>query len=174
MKGFLDQYGPLVGLIGLCLSVCLGVAVVLLATRLRSMSRRWSDLMRGASGSSIESLLRDHLDRTVSIEERLRSCDARLLGLETKMETSKRYVGVVRYDAFEDVGGSQSFALAVYDEKGDGAVLTSMVGRAECRVYAKEIKQGRADRDLSKEEQAAIQAAVKGREQAATAVKGAK
>jgi hypothetical protein len=174
MKGILDQYGPLVGLIGLCLSVCLSVAVVMLGIRLRAATRRWADLMKGASGSSIESLLRDHLDRTVSTEERLTRCDSRLQNLETKMETSKRYVGVVRYDAFEDVGGSQSFALAVYDENGDGAVITSMVGRAECRVYAKEIKQGRADRDLSKEEQAAIQAAAKGREQAASAVEGAR
>jgi len=172
MNGLLDQYGQLVGLIGLSLSVLLTVFVVVLSMRVKANARRWSDLMKGASGASVEDLLRDHFARMSSIEDRLGSAEDRLKTLETKMETSKRYVGVVRYDAFEDVGGSQSFALAVYDEKGDGAVVTSMVGRADCRVYAKEIKAGKADRELSTEEQAAIQAAVKGREQPATAAKG--
>jgi hypothetical protein len=65
-------------------------------------------------------------------------------------------LGLVRYDAFEDVGGSQSFALAIYDENGDGAILTSIVGRADCRVYAKPLVKMQSERKLSQEEQRAI------------------
>lgn len=75
------------------------------------------------------------------------------------MESAKRYLAVVRYDAFDDVGGEQSFAFAMYDERGDGAVITSQVGRADCRVYAKQLKRGEADRELSREERSAIEQA---------------
>ncbi len=164
MQGILDQQGSLIGLIGLGLSFVLACAVVWLALRLRAMGRQWADLMKGSTGENIESLLHQHIEKAGALNTRGDDADSRLDAIESKLETAKRFVGVVRYDAFEDVGGSQSFALAVYDEQGDGAVITSMVGRTDCRVYAKEIKKGKADRELSKEEQAAIEAAVKPRE----------
>jgi hypothetical protein len=114
-------------------------------------------------------MLLEHMAKSDDLASRADKAEERLKSLETKMESAKRFVGVVRYDAFEDVGGSQSFALAVYDEKGDGAVVTSMVGRTDCRVYAKEIKRGKSERELSAEEQLAITAAVKSREPAGTA-----
>lgn len=76
------------------------------------------------------------------------------------MTGAKRHVGLVKYDAFEDVGGSQSFALALYDDKGDGALITSLVGRSDCRVYCKPLIGGKSERSLSQEEQRAIREAV--------------
>lgn len=169
MQAFLDQYGQWLGLIGVVLALGLGVVVFLLASRLRASNKRWAALLNGTSNGNIERMLLDHMAKSDTLGNRADKTDERLKALEAKMETAKRFVGVVRYDAFEDVGGSQSFALAVYDEKGDGAVVTSMVGRTECRVYAKEIKKGKADRELSAEEQNAITAAVKSREPAGTA-----
>ncbi len=172
MQGILDQYGPLMGLIGFCLSLVLAGVVVWLVFKLRATNRHWSDLMKGSNGQSIEALLHQHMQKTGAIGARLDTSESRLDAIETKLESAKRFVGVVRYDAFEDVGGAQSFALAVYDDKGDGAVLTSMVGRTDCRVYAKEIRKGKADRELSQEERAAIEAAVKPREAPTSAKAG--
>ncbi len=81
------------------------------------------------------------------------------------MESAKRYVGLVRYDAFSDVGGQQSFALAVYDERGDGFVISSLVGRSDCRVFSKSISRGKADRELTAEEQKAVEEAAYKRSQ---------
>lgn len=88
--------------------------------------------------------------------EAIESLTKRIQHLEDDMLSAKRFVGLVRYDAFEDVGGNQSFALAVYDSEGNGAVLTSLVGRQDCRVYCKPLMNGRSERDLSREEQRAI------------------
>ncbi len=71
---------------------------------------------------------------------------ARVDMLEEKMDGSKRHLGIVRYDAFDDVGGAQSFALALYDDRGDGVVVSSLVGRADCRVYGKPLRSGRSTR----------------------------
>ena len=80
--------------------------------------------------------------------------------LEAELAVSKRHLGVVRYDAFEDVSGSQSFALALYDDSGNGAIVNGVVGRTDSRVYCKPLVNGRSERNLSQEEQRAIRDAL--------------
>jgi hypothetical protein len=65
----------------------------------------------------------------------------------------------VRFNPFEDTGGNQSFALALLDAEGNGWVLSSLHARSGTRVYAKAIREGRADGALSDEEAAAIKQA---------------
>jgi hypothetical protein len=60
------------------------------------------------------------------------------------------------YVAFEDVGGHLSYSAAFLDEAGDGVVLTAINGRAETRSYAKPVRGGRSDHNLSDEERTAI------------------
>jgi len=69
------------------------------------------------------------------------------------------HIGVVRFDAFEDAGGAQSFALALLDDSGDGIVLTSLHSRPTTRLYIKAIRSGAADAPLSEEETRALQEA---------------
>ena len=64
--------------------------------------------------------------------------------------------GLVRYDAFEDIGGGQSFSAALLDEGGNGVVLTSIHGRGESRTYGKAVRGGTSEHTLSPEEQQAI------------------
>lgn len=73
-----------------------------------------------------------------------------------------RHVGVVRYDAFADMGGRLSFSAAIYDDNGDGLVLSSINGRSETRTYAKPLTGLRSEHTLSPEEQQAIQTARRG------------
>lgn len=68
-------------------------------------------------------------------------------------------IGLVRFDAFEDAGGAQSFALALVDDDGDGIVLTSLHSRPTTRVYVKAIRRGVADAPLSGEEEQALREA---------------
>jgi len=63
-----------------------------------------------------------------------------------------RHVAVVRYDAFQDMGGRLSFSAALLDDAGDGLVLTSINGRSETRTYAKGVKGGASEATLSPEE----------------------
>lgn len=69
-------------------------------------------------------------------------------------------VGVVRYDAFEDMGGALSFSAALLDEHADGVVITAINGRTEARTYAKPVTGGTSEHNLSPEEEAAIDAAI--------------
>jgi hypothetical protein len=144
--------------LGLAL-VALLVALVL-AFRLARMQRAWAQLLNGSNGENLERLLQSQLREQTAQHQTLQKLLARTDKLEDRMQTSKRFVGLVKYDAFDDVGGQQSFALAVYDDQGNGAVLSSIVGRADCRVYCKPLLGGRSERGLSQEEQRAILEAV--------------
>lgn len=72
------------------------------------------------------------------------------------------HLGLVRYDAFDDLSGAMSFSLALLDERGDGAVVTAIAGRSEGRMYAKAIVGGRCELALSDEERTAVERAVSG------------
>ncbi len=135
--------------------VALGLAGLALQ-RAGFAARKWRALLSSGDGARIEDLLEAHASERGHLEKRVRDLEARVTEMEERARTAKRHLGLVRYDAFEDVGGSQSFALAVYDENGDGAILTSIVGRADCRVYAKPLVKMQSERKLSQEEQRAI------------------
>jgi len=137
----------------------MAAATFVMALHARANSARWHSLLAEAEGRSLEHLLRDHLQERVVMEERLEDARERINVLEAKMRSAKRYAGLVRYDAFDDVGGEQSFAVALYDEEGNGALVTSQVGRSDCRVYGKQLVDGRSERKLSSEEERAIEVA---------------
>ncbi|MCC7103201.1 MAG: DUF4446 family protein [Fimbriimonadaceae bacterium] len=140
----------------------LGVSVGLQTLRLNRTTRNWRDLMRGAKGTNLEVVLEEHLAERRVLREAVAQLEQRADTLEKKMTGSLRYVGMVRYDAYEDVGATQSWSMAFYDERGNGAVVSCLYGRNDCRVYSKLLDGGKADRNLTGEEQAAIEAAARG------------
>ncbi len=78
--------------------------------------------------------------------------------LRAGLGTALRHVSVVRYDAFDDVKGRQSFTAAILDDNGDGIVITSLHSRAEARTLLKGVAGG-AGEGLSPEEQQAVDVA---------------
>lgn len=81
--------------------------------------------------------------------------------VEQAIDGSLRRVALVRFDAFDDLGGRLSFCLALLDGRGDGVTLTSLAGRSETRLYAKPINSGNAAIELSPEEHQAVEAAMR-------------
>jgi hypothetical protein len=108
--------------------------------------------MAQALKEQTESIAR--LSQTV---ERLGGEDARL---EQKLGGAVQRIGLVRYDAFEDMGGRLSFSAALLNASGDGVVITSINGRADTRCYAKPVADGASAHNLSDEEAEAIRLAM--------------
>ncbi|MCD6402542.1 DUF4446 family protein [bacterium] len=69
--------------------------------------------------------------------------------------------GIVRFNPFSDVGGNQSFSIALLDANDNGIVITSLYDREKCRLFAKPIKKGESKFPLSKEEKEVIKLARK-------------
>lgn len=85
--------------------IVLAVVAVVQQLSLKSQRGRIRSLLEGARGENIERMLYDQLKERVVIEDQLRDVRERLESLETRMLGSKRFMGLVRFDAFEDVGG---------------------------------------------------------------------
>lgn len=69
-------------------------------------------------------------------------------------------VAIVRFNAFRDMGGDLSYALALLDSSGSGLVISSIYGRDDARTYAKPVKEGKSSYQLSSEEEEAIKKAL--------------
>jgi hypothetical protein len=72
---------------------------------------------------------------------------------------SLRNVGIIRYDALNEMSGQLSFSVALLNSLGDGVVLSSINGRAETRTYAKPVLAGKGGQELSPEESQAVRSA---------------
>lgn len=144
------------------LAVVLLIAVVVLGRRLRSVRQSQPQ----ASGPEDRDIVYG-LDLHRTEVERVREEAARLhtasLDLREQLRGSVSRVAVVRYDAFEDMGGAQSFSAALLDGHGHGMVISAINGRSETRCYAKPIVDGLSEHTLSSEEDDAITAAIEGR-----------
>lgn len=152
----LSQHSPVIILILSLAVLVLFVIVLRVSAHLSAIRNVWKSLSAGVSGPNLEALLNDHLRERMALEAQVRRQASEIQELQGKMATTKRHLGLVRFDAFEDIGGAQSFALAIYDDQGDGAVISSLLGRSECRVYGKTMSRGRTERNLSQEESRAI------------------
>ena len=109
------------------------------------------------------------LGRIERIEQAVRTLNGTDRKQQYQIDGSVRRVALLRYDAFEDVGGRLSFSCAMLDEHGTGVVITSINGRQETRVYAKPVTARTSTYNLSAEEEEAIRQAMAEHDQAAEA-----
>lgn len=93
----------------------------------------------------------------------VRGLRGEVAALRAENADSLRHVAVVRYDAFEDVGGHLSWSLVLADDAGDGVLVSSIHGRSESRTYAKSIGAWACPQELSPEESEALRQAKGGR-----------
>jgi hypothetical protein len=131
--------------------------------RLRRLRKSYS-LLQGSGKDEVSFV--EAAARSTRQVEGLRADVATLsAGLEeVRVDVSDaiRHVAVVRYDAFGDMGGRLSFSAALLDDAGDGLVFTSINGRSETRTYAKGVKHGSSEAQLSPEEEQVVTWAQRG------------
>ena len=124
--------------------------------RLTHLRRSMAILQGKNDAKTLLEVISDNVQRVEGFEKALRSQAKRQEELFALLGRSARNLGVVRYDAFDDMGGKMSFSAALLDDHGNGLVITSINARAESRAYAKPIKGGMSEHNLSGEEQRAI------------------
>jgi len=140
------------------------VLLVVLWMRVRRLRGAQTVLLPdGSTGNLVD--LHATLRRDVqAVDDAIRQLTTRV---EELAEASEREIGkclrvngVVRYDAYGDMGGQQSWSIALLDASGTGSVMTCLHARDHARMYVKEISNGASDQRLSPEEVAAIAMAV--------------
>jgi len=144
------------------LSAVLAIVVLVLALRLRVVRRTQVRAFGGGERDIVE-VLGEQGERIAQLGDAARNLELRADDLRERLSRDLSRFAVVRYDAFEDMGGALSFSAALLDEHGDGVVISAINGRSETRSYAKGVTGGQSEHSLSAEETEAIEAAMAGR-----------
>jgi Protein of unknown function (DUF4446) len=157
----LDERTLSMGVLALAAAVVILIVWVALLqrseARLRSRLRR---VLPGGDTVNLDQLLEQNVHRLDGLSQRLDALNKLHQELEAITQRAIQRVGVVRYSAFTDTGGDQSFAIALLDSEGTGIIVSSLHSRADTRVFAKPIQAGRSRYPLSDEEQDAIRKAL--------------
>ncbi|CAN5710884.1 hypothetical protein BH24ACT26_BH24ACT26_17750 [soil metagenome] len=141
--------------------IAAGIALAVLL-RLRRLRREYAVLRGDGGDRDIFAALGSSLKRVEAVDERLDEIVQTQRSQAAIGRHALQRFALIRYDAFEDMGGRLSFSAALLDDHGDGLVVTSINGRSETRTYAKPVKALSSDHNLSDEEREAIATAVGG------------
>ena len=156
--GGLDLAIPI--LILLIAVIALTVVVVMQMKKQDALRRRYERFMQGSEAMSLE----DEMQRLAGAVARLKRESKAYANdidlLFSKHECALQKLGLVKYDAFAEMGGKMSFVLAILDEKNSGAIINSVHSSTGCYSYAKRITEGRCEINLSPEEQEAVDQAI--------------
>ena len=139
--------------------VVLLITLILLIVQIRKTSKlkkRLDKFLLGKDGTSLENdivaLFEDNKFLKASTEKNKK--DIRIL--YKNMESAFQKIGLVKYDAFNQMGGQLSFCLALLDENNNGFIINSVHSTEGCYSYTKEIKMGESSIPLGKEEEEAL------------------
>ncbi|MBC7765646.1 MAG: DUF4446 family protein [Hyphomonadaceae bacterium] len=139
---------------GFVLLLCGTLVYVLF--KVRKLSVRYRRLTGRLGEKKVEDILLSYYEQTEHVSKLYDDVMRRTKALESAIKPCIQKVGMVRFNAYENVGSQLSFALAMLDENLDGVVLNSIHNRDSCAIYMKPIVDGKSEFALSEEEKQAI------------------
>lgn len=136
------------------------ILAVVLALRTGRMKSHYAVLSAADGRASFVEVVSRKAEEVEALRDDVARLTDELRSTQRELQMAIRHVGVVRYDAFGDMGGRMSFSAALVDDHGNGFVLTSVHARSESRSYIKQLRGGMAEVSLSPEEASAVADAV--------------
>jgi len=153
---FLHSYEVVIIPLLLLINVLFLILVLVNVRSKRKVYKRYYNLIRDFEETNLDYMLNKLGDRLNLLEQKCSGLEKASQTLEDRLSYAIQHLGVVRYNAFFDMGSDLRFSIALLDQKGDGVVVTSIYGREESRTFAKPIKNGNSTYLLTEEEKEAI------------------
>ena len=148
------QYAIMIALAAV--EVILLIMGIVLLCKQSNMKKRLNKFMEGDNAKSLDDIIKSHISNFETIKEQTDKNSELIEELFKKMQYTVCKVGMVKYDAFNEMGGKLSFALVMLNENNTGFSMNSMHGTEGSYVYVKEIINGESYIPLGDEEQKAL------------------
>lgn len=149
-----------IGLISI--SLIFLILIIIMFVQIGKFKKKYKKFMLGKDGANLEkdimTLYEDNKFMKLSIDRNREDIKA----LYKKHEKAFQKIGLVKYDAFTEMGGKLSFALALLDENNSGFIINSVHSSEGCYSYTKRVKDGDSQLALSNEEKVAVERAING------------
>ena len=125
--------------------------------KLSKLNKKYKEFMvRLGNGTNIEEILRKYISKVDEVDNDNKEITEFCNNINNNMQKCVQKIGIVRYNAYQDVGSDLSFTLAMLDNKNNGVVLNGIYSRDMSNIYAKPIINGESKYTLSDEEKEAL------------------
>lgn len=136
------------------------IIVIVLIAQNRKMKKRYLKFMQGKNVKSLEEKIAELFDDNKSLKETVDENRKELRKINKNQEYAFQKFGLVKYDAFKQMGGMLSFSLALLNDQDNGFIINSVHSSDGCYSYTKEVKDGMSDISLGEEEKKALEIAL--------------
>ena len=133
---------------------------IYLSLSLRNIKKRTRSFFSGKEGKDLEEVIYTQIKNSDKINENINKIYKENIQIRENIQKCIQKVGVVRFNPFGEVGGNQSFAIALLDNSLSGVIILSLYSREGVKVYSKQIVEGKSEYKLTKEEEEAIKIAM--------------
>jgi hypothetical protein len=165
MSAFITANADYLIMTALVLGIAAITAVVVLVVKFQRLRKPFSEMAGLYDSMGTESSLELLLKGVDENREFIRGHGEDLKVILRKLEGCFRGIGMVKYNAFEDIGGNQSYSICILSRERNGFMLTNLVGRNSTRGYAIEVTDGEPERELGVEETEALASALRSLEE---------
>ncbi len=149
-------------ILGLCgLSLLMLICIIGNALKSRKWKKKYYEFMHVKQDFSIEDVLKNNIENIDQLKDNQYKQGLDMRELEKHVKLSIEKVSLIKYNAFEQMGGEVSFVLALINQKNTGLLINGIHSREGCYTYVKKVIQGKCDKTLSKEEKEALDQAMK-------------
>lgn len=144
----------------LVLAVILLIVVIIQQGRIRRLDERITALSSGADGESLEDMLINILESYSGISRQTEDNAEDIKDIYRRLHYAVQKIGIVKYDAFKQMGGNLSSVIAFLDQDNNGFLFNTVQNIDGCYSYVKQVRNGKSDVALTDEEQAAMERAM--------------
>ena len=132
---------------------------IYLSLSLRNIKKRTRSFFSGKESKDLEEVIYTQIKNSDKINKDIKKIYKENIQIKENIQKCIQKTGVVRFNPFGDVGGNQSFAIALLDNSLSGVIILSLYSREGVKVYSKRIVEGKSEYTLTKEEEEAIKIA---------------
>lgn len=157
----LGSIDPAYLIIGLLIIVIAAIVIsVICLNKLSKLNEKYSKFMKGKDGKSLEEAVTKRFAQVDKLIEENKKKTAEIEDIFENLKITVQKVGIVKYDAFNEMGGKLSFSLAMLNKENSGYIINAMHSREGCYTYIKEIIKGESYIPLGTEEKEALEKAM--------------
>lgn len=142
------------------IQVLLFVMLISVNMKYNRLKTSYSSFMKGKDGKNLEESMLTRFSELDEISEIAKKNQMDIQDIYKKMKLHYQKIGIVKYDAFHEMGGNLSFALTMLDENDNGWIFNAMHSREGCYTYIKEIINGESYIELAEEERQCLEKAI--------------
>lgn len=140
--------------------IILTVMLVLTNQKLKKLNKKYDSFMQGKDAETLEDTILGRFEEIEMLKEADKKKSKALENILENLQITYQKSGLVKYNAFKEMGGNLSFAIALLNKENNGFIINAMHSREGCYTYSKEIVKGESYVILAEEEKEALDKAV--------------